>query len=115
MHEMAVTQSILDIAIKHALQAGMSQITQINLVIGELSGIVDDSVQFYFDFLSKDTLAEGAILAFDHRPAVYRCRQCDTNYRPEGFDWVCPACDAFSFEVISGREFQVESIEATAG
>ena len=111
MHEMAVTQSVLDIAIKHAQQAGASRITQINLVIGEMSGIVDDSVQFYFDFLSKDTMADGARLVFDRRPAIYRCRDCETTFHPEGFNWTCPACGALAFEVVSGREFQVESIE----
>lgn len=111
MHEMSVTQSILDIAIKHAQQAGALRIRQINLIIGEMSGIVDDSVQFYFDFLSKDTMAEGAKLAFDRRPAVYRCHECETTYGPQGLDWTCPACGALAFEVLSGREFRVESIE----
>lgn len=111
MHEMAVTQSILDIAIKHAQQAGASRILQINLVIGQMSGIVDDSVQFYFDFLSKETIAEGAKLVFDRRPAIYRCRECNSTYRPEGYDWVCPACGALGFDVLSGREFRIDSIE----
>jgi hydrogenase nickel incorporation protein HypA/HybF len=111
MHEMAITQSILDIALKHAEQAGTSQILKINLVIGEMSGVVDDSVQFYFDFLSKDTLAEGAALVFDRRPAIYRCRECDTTYHPEDYRWTCPACDALAFEVVSGREFRIESLE----
>jgi hydrogenase nickel incorporation protein HypA/HybF len=111
MHEMAVTQSILEIAIKHARQAGASRILQINLVIGEMSGIVDDSVQFYLDFLSKDTMAEGAKLVFERRPAVYRCRECETTFDSDGLEWSCPACDALAFEVISGREFQIDSIE----
>lgn len=111
MHEMAVTQSILDIAIKHAQQARASRILQINLVIGEMSGVVDDSVQFYFDFLSQDTLAQGARLVFERRPTVYHCRKCGTTFHPAGFDWACPACDALDFEVVSGREFQVQSIE----
>jgi hydrogenase nickel incorporation protein HypA/HybF len=111
MHEMAVTQSVLDIAAKHAQWAGASRITQINLVIGELSGIVDDSVQFYFDFLSRDTMAEGAKLVFERCPAVYRCRECETDFHPEGFDWSCPTCGELAFEVVSGREFRIESIE----
>lgn len=115
MHEMAVTQSILDIVVKHAELAGASKIRQINLVIGELSGIMDDSVQFYFDFLSKSTMAEGAQLTFDRRPAVYRCRECGLTYHPDGFDWVCPACGSLAFEVLSGREFQIESIEVDDG
>ena len=115
MHEMSVTQNILDIALQHAQQAGASRITGIQLVVGELSGIVEDSVTFYFGFLSKDTMAESAQLSFDRRPAVYRCRECSTTYHPDGFSWECPACDALSFEVISGREFQVESIEVDRG
>ncbi len=111
MHEMAVTQSVLDIVIKLAQQAGASRILQINLVVGQMSGIVDDSVQFYFDILGKDTIAEGARLVFDRRPAIYRCLACNTTYQPEGFDWVCPVCDALTFEVLSGREFRVDSIE----
>ena len=111
MHEMAVTQSILDIAVKHAQQAGASRISKINLVVGELSRVVDDSVQFYFDFLSKDTMAAGAALVFDRRPAVYRCRECETTFHPEGFAWECPACSALGFEVLSGREFRIDSIE----
>jgi len=111
MHEMAVTQSILDIAIKHAQQAGAARITHINLVIGEMSGVVDESVQFYFDFLSQDTLAQEAKLVFDRRPAIYRCRECKLAYQPQGAEWACPDCGALSFDVVSGREFQVESIE----
>jgi hydrogenase nickel incorporation protein HypA/HybF len=111
MHEMAVTQSILDIAVKHAQQAGASRIDKINLVVGELAGVVDDSVQFYFDFLSRDTMAAGAALVFDRRPAVYRCRECETTFHPEGFAWECPACNALGFEVLSGREFRIDSIE----
>ena len=111
MHEMAVTQSILDIAIKHARQSGAARIQQINLIIGEMAGVVDDSVQFYFDFLSQDTIAQGAQLVFDRRPAVYRCHKCKTEFNPDGLDWACPSCGEIGFEVISGREFHVDSIE----
>ena len=111
MHEMAVTQSILKIAIEHARQANAARITQINLVVGALSGVVDDAVQFYFDFLSQDTIAAQAQLVFDRRPATYRCRKCENTFHPEGFDWECPACGALGFEILSGREFEISSIE----
>lgn len=44
MHELAVTRSILEIATRYASQANASRVTDIYLVIGQLSTIVDDSV-----------------------------------------------------------------------
>jgi len=111
VHELAVTQSMLDLALKHAEQAGARRITCINLVVGELSGIVDESVQFYFDFVSKGTPAEGARLVFERQPARFRCRVCGHEFTLEDGNWVCPACQALGGEIIAGREFYMESIE----
>jgi hydrogenase nickel incorporation protein HypA/HybF len=112
MHELSVTQSILDIALRHAEQAGARRILSINLTIGELTGFVDDSIQFYFDFLSKDTLAQGGRLNIDRIPPRARCHACGAEYAPpDSRLWTCPQCDALGGEIVSGREFSVTSIE----
>jgi len=38
-------------------KANASKVTGINLVIGQLSSIVDDSIQFYWDTISEGTIA----------------------------------------------------------
>ena len=111
MHELPVTQGMLSIALDHAAKAGAKRITRINLLIGEMSGIVDDSVQFYFDFVSKETAAEGATLNFERVPARFRCRACDTTFSPSDREWTCPRCGELSVEIMAGREFYVDSIE----
>lgn len=111
MHEMAVTQSILDIVLKEADKAGAKKVTSVNLVIGELAGLVDDSIQFYFDFLTKDTAAEGAGLNFRRVAAKMRCRACSEEFYTAPDEWVCPKCDQWQAEVISGKEFYIDSIE----
>ncbi len=111
MHELSVTQSMLDLALEYAGRASAKRIPHINLVIGELSGIVDESVQFYFDFVSKGTLAEGAQLAFERQPARFRCRACGHEFALQDGNWACPACQALGGEFIAGREFYMESIE----
>lgn len=111
MHELAVTQSMLNLALEHAERAGAGRITRINLVIGELSGIVDDCVQFYFDFVSKGTPAEGAQLAFERLPAWLSCRACGHEFALRNGDWTCPVCQALGGEFIAGRECYMESIE----
>jgi len=111
LHELSITQSILSIALEKANAAKASQISQINLVIGELSGIVDDCVEFYFEFLSKDTIAAQASLSFNHPPTRLRCRNCATVFSPNNLDWSCPDCHAQTVEIVSGRECYIESIE----
>jgi len=111
MHELSVTQSILDIACRHAAEADAERIVSIQLVIGDLSSIVDDSVQFYFDFISQDSLAEGAKLVFRRIPIELACRACGHKWNPPDNDWQCPTCGQLQADAITGREFYVESIE----
>ncbi|MDH7485850.1 MAG: hydrogenase maturation nickel metallochaperone HypA [Anaerolineae bacterium] len=111
MHELAVTQSMLNLALEYAERASAQRITRINLVVGEIAGIVDESVQFYFDFISQGTPAEGALLSFRKLPARFRCTACGQEFPLRDGDWTCPACQRLGGEVISGREFYMESIE----
>ncbi len=111
MHELAITQSMLDLVLDQTHQAGGKKVEKIYLVIGELSGYVEDSVRFYFDHFSKGTLAEGAELCFNMVPATARCRNCGKVFNVKEFEWVCPACGGFSLELTAGNELRVESIE----
>ena len=92
MHELSITQEILNITLEKAKEAQATKIKEINLVIGEMSGIVDDCIQFYFDFLSKDSIASGASLSFKRIPMQVRCRQCQFSFSPDDLQWVCPQC-----------------------
>jgi len=116
MHELPVTQSILDIACQTAQNNGGGKILSIQLVIGDMSSIVDDSVQFYFDVLSKDTPAEGAALKFRREPATARCLNCnhEFNVSPPLLP-ACPHCDSAQLLVTGGKQFYIESIEVDDG
>jgi hydrogenase nickel incorporation protein HypA/HybF len=114
MHELAVTQSILEIALRHAQAAGGVKISGLNLVIGQLSSIVDDSVEFYWDIISKDTAAEGAELHFRRIPTELQCRECHHRYSPDE-DLTCPRCRSSNIQVTAGDEFYLESIEVLEG
>lgn len=111
MHELAVTEHILKIALDAAETEGASRVTDIYLTIGRLSSVVDDSVQFYWDHISEGTLAEAAKLHFTRPPAVLRCRACQTEYELADELMPCPTCKGIDLEVISGEELQVDQIE----
>ncbi len=111
MHELSVTENIIDICLRHARNHGARRIVRINLVLGELTGIVDQCITFYWDMLAKDTIAAQAELVFRKVPVVARCRECGEEYRPENLELRCPRCGGEQAELVSGREFRVESIE----
>lgn len=111
MHELSVTDNILEIALSHAKKAQATKITNIHLVIGQLSSVVDDSVQFYWDFLAKDTIAAGATLHFRRLPIKLQCIECEIKYAPESDDMSCPECHSHKFLIIQGEEFYLEAID----
>lgn len=110
MHEMSITQNLLDLALRHGKSAGVKKIIGLNLVIGELSSIVDDSVQFYWEFIAQGTIAEGAELHFERLPAILHCQDCGQEFA-RNEDYRCPACQSQHITVASGDEFYLKSIE----
>lgn len=110
MHELAVTEHILALALRHAQQADAARITDLYLVIGELASIVDDSVQFYWEIVSADTIAADARLHFRRVAAAMRCDHCHTTWSPLQ-TLRCPACGRHTTTIIAGEEFLLEAID----
>jgi hydrogenase nickel incorporation protein HypA/HybF len=111
MHELAITQSMLDLVLEQAEKAEAKRVGKINLVLGEMTGVVGQCVQFYFDFLSKGTPAEKATLNFKVVPTTAKCLGCGKTFRLGEFDWTCPHCKGNNIEIVGGKELFVESIE----
>jgi len=111
MHEYAVTRNIVNIAVDEAAKAGASRIKTITLVIGDLSTIIDESVQMYFDIVSENTAAMGAKLVFKRVPAEFLCKQCGTAFKKPLKGFECPLCGSLGTPTEKGREFYIESIE----
>jgi hydrogenase nickel incorporation protein HypA/HybF len=111
MHELPITQGILDLVLEHARRAAAAAVTDVHLVIGELSSVVDDSVQFYWDIISADTPAAGATLHFRRVPLQFECRDCNALFAPEGTDFTCPACRGPRVVVATGDDLRVEAID----
>lgn len=111
MHELPVTQSLLEIALRHAKEANAKRITDLHIIIGELATVVDDSIQFYWDLIAEGTIAKGATLHFERVPAELQCMACSGKFTPNGKEFSCPTCGSINVKVISGEEFSLAAID----
>jgi hydrogenase nickel incorporation protein HypA/HybF len=111
MHELPVTESLLKTALQHADKASAKRITDLHIVMGDLASMVADSIQFYWDIIAKDTLAEGANLHFRRVPAELQCMTCFEKYHLNRDELICPKCGGVGAKIIAGEEFALESID----
>ncbi|MBN1191758.1 MAG: hydrogenase maturation nickel metallochaperone HypA [Dehalococcoidales bacterium] len=111
MHELSIVEAMVSIILEKARAVDARRVVRVYLVIGELSGVLNDAVELYFSFLTKDTIAAGAELFFQRPPTLVRCRNCGTEYCPENMRIVCPRCREEKIEIISGRELYIDNME----
>lgn len=112
MHELPVTESIIRIAVEEAERYNVTRINEIRLKIGELSGLVPECIQYYFDIAGKGTKAEGALIKIDKIPIAMKCSDCDFSGTAAKFiDNRCPVCSSDSMKMIGGNEFYIDSME----
>lgn len=110
MHELSITAHLLDLALQHGAAVNARRITDLYLVIGDLSSMVDESVQFYWDMITPGTLAEGARLHFERVPIKMRCLTCEQEFTPLKGTFGCSACGSDQVRIIGGDEFRLDSI-----
>ncbi|MEJ2513257.1 MAG: hydrogenase maturation nickel metallochaperone HypA [Anaerolineales bacterium] len=111
LHELFVAENLLKLALEHAEKASAVRINAIDLLIGDLASIIDDSVAFHWDIISRDTIAEGAELRFNRVPAKVYCYDCAEENTLLNGQLCCPKCNGINITPTAGTEFLLQSIE----
>lgn len=111
MHELSLAQNIAEIAQNAAAANGKEKIMTVCVRVGELSGVVVDSLTFCFSAITAGTPLEGATLRVERIPVRARCGACGTVCDVQDFVFLCPSCGSGNLDVIAGRELQVSHIE----
>ncbi len=111
MHELAITEEILHKAEEIANQENALKVNHIYLQIGKLSGIMNESVQFYWNSLCKNTICAEAMLHFEILPALMHCENCGNEYELANDLIPCPTCGSLNLRIAGGEDFILKSIE----
>ncbi len=116
MHELSVATRILNLALQSLEQQHLTKVHTISLKVGVMLGYEPQWMQHYFEKIAKGTPAEGAKLLVELMPIVFRCRDCGREFAFDAHgtdDCSCPDCHGFSYDMISGKEFEIEQMEAS--
>lgn len=114
MHELPVMKSILDVVLRQAEKHNVLKVRAVQLEVGMLSDLETEWMQRYFDYLSRDTLAENAELKIHWIPVVFQCPACGTSLevdRKNLQDIACAACGNKQMVLVSGREYSIKNME----
>lgn len=107
MHELGITQNIVDLVAEHAHGA---KVQRVALEIGKLAAIMPDAVRFCFDVCCRGTVLEGATLEIIEIPGLGRCRQCGAEIPLDEPFGICQ-CGSMELDIISGSELKIKEME----
>lgn len=112
MHELSLMQEIVDLLRRSAEENSINRITKVNLVVGQMTAALPESLQFAFTALKKEAaLLREAELYIEEKEITASCRRCLEQFNPDGPYFRCPNCGGVDVEVIGGRELYIESYE----
>ncbi|WP_328460770.1 hydrogenase maturation nickel metallochaperone HypA/HybF [Streptomyces sp. NBC_00448] len=111
MHEMSIALAVVGQVEDAALAAGATAVRTVRLRVGELAGVVPDSLQFCFELACSGTVLEGARLETESVAGRARCAPCGDQW-PVGMppDLCCPACGTPAAELLAGRELLIAGV-----
>jgi hydrogenase nickel incorporation protein HypA/HybF len=110
VHELSLVQSLLD-SLRSIAGKEDRRIARVNLRAGKMLGVVEDSLRFYFETVTKGTEFERTVLALNVAHPAVKCRACGAESGVVDWKFACSVCGSDDVEMVSGREFVIESVE----
>jgi len=111
MHELSIAMGIVKIAEDETAKAKATEVSKIELIVGVLSGVEIDSLEFVWSSAVKDSVLENAQLEIIKVEGRGKCADCDTEFEMENIYDVCPKCSSNFKGILKGKELKVKALE----
>ncbi len=111
MHEMALTESIVEIAVEAAKEQRAATVKRVIVDVGALSQVEPEALQFCFAAVAAGTIAEGAELEIARVPGAGWCIDCGKSVPLDERFGACPECGGYHVQMTGGDELRVREIE----
>jgi hydrogenase nickel incorporation protein HypA/HybF len=129
MHEWALAEGVISTATRFAEENGLTSVTEVVVIVGELQQVEHEVLQFAFEQL-KTPLFKSAEFVLKTQPARFKCRNCshEWSFKAEGMTEEvseaihfvpemahvyikCSECGSPDFEVTEGRGIWLATIK----
>ena len=110
MHELSIAQNIVEIAEEYAIKNNAEIISEIEIEVGEMSGVVIEALEFAMQSATIDTMLSEAKVDIINIKGYAKCLECRNEFSVSSLFDVCPKCNSFHIEIISGKELRIKSI-----
>lgn len=118
MHEIGIMEETLNLAIDYAMQEKATEITEITMAIGKMSGVVPSALQFAFDVIKHSFIEQNqsinvknAQLKIELLPIICYCDSCQAKFNPDEWIFQCHKCNLFSNNIVQGKEIKLISMQ----
>jgi len=112
MHELSIVSSIVDSVTESVSAYPGARVVEVRLKIGELSAVIEDSLQFCYGIATEGTPLAGSRLVVKILPVLVHCGACGSEGKLDSLQsFRCPICDQPLTDMRQGRELELDSIE----
>jgi hydrogenase nickel incorporation protein HypA/HybF len=95
VHELGITQGIVDRARQAALDGGGVRIAGVYITMTPAADFTQDSIEMYFEMLTADDdFFRGAQLSFNRGSAAATCLACGCEFETAEGRPACPRCSS---------------------
>lgn len=111
MHEVSIMGEVFDIIEDNVKSHNIKKVNKVVIDIGEFTCVEENSLRFSFDTMKIGTVCEDSDFIINKIPATAKCDDCDEIFSVSYTNKICPLCNKFSNNILTGYELSLQTIE----
>ena len=120
MHEGSITTQIVENVLQEAKRRNAKKVSEVQLIIGELTFLNPEQVRFWYGILTKGTVMSSSNLKIEESKGIVKCPQCgyegDFRYIDDPALHIttptlnCPKCNG-TVEIVGGKDCLIKNVK----
>lgn len=111
MHEVSIMGEVFEIIEDNIKSHNIKKVNKVVIDIGEFTCVEESALRFSFDTMKIDTTCEDSDFIINKIPATAKCDDCGEVFNVGYTNKICPLCNRFSNNILTGYELSLQTIE----